>query len=408
MNDEAANIEDLLEILAGLRSRNLINIESTDATIMLSIARQTFRGTALTDRQFALMQEKLLVYRKQFMEYNYDFDKCLNKLRQPLRQIDRSKYIKIVSTAEAYNDEVYESYKSDWGWIKIRFPFSKSLIMKLNNIKSVRDYRHQKGSHIHYFKFTEKNVKNIMEHFPITQFELDNVIVDYYNKVKEIEKNRDRYIPSIKGNKVINITTSAQKMIKDEIGDVNDTTILKLIDRRHRYGITNIEYDNPKGSLDEQIALRKDPAIHLKPNEYKLNDVLYSLNVLERYPLLVLLDEDKSEEQLYEVYNFYKNFLPAEEQSVIFRLEGSNKEFNQMVKDYKLNNWVDNSTKIVYSSIHKLPKLLFKSNWLPIASVSFNSKISRNLDLYIKTHCDLVIFYDEAMSPLRRYSQYYG
>lgn len=53
------NLEDCLEHLAGLRESPVkFTIEKTDATIMNSIARQCFKGMALTDRQSALMHEK--------------------------------------------------------------------------------------------------------------------------------------------------------------------------------------------------------------------------------------------------------------------------------------------------------------------------------------------------------------
>ena len=46
------NIEDCLEAAAGLRQMHLITIDNSDKTIMHSIARQVFKGTALTDKQF--------------------------------------------------------------------------------------------------------------------------------------------------------------------------------------------------------------------------------------------------------------------------------------------------------------------------------------------------------------------
>ena len=100
------NLEDCLEHLAGLRESPVeFTIEKTDHTIMTSIARQTFRGVALTDRQSALMYEKLQSYRDQFVNLDWDFDYAVNQLRQPLRHIDRSKYIKLADNE-----------------IKIRFP----------------------------------------------------------------------------------------------------------------------------------------------------------------------------------------------------------------------------------------------------------------------------------------------
>ena len=58
MKNVANTIEDLLEILAGLQGQGQIQIDPNDATIMHSVARQTFKGTALTDRQYNLMKEK--------------------------------------------------------------------------------------------------------------------------------------------------------------------------------------------------------------------------------------------------------------------------------------------------------------------------------------------------------------
>ena len=60
-------IEDCLEILAGFRKESEgFSLMKEDYTIMHSIAKQVFKGTALTDRQFALMQTKLLAYEDQF------------------------------------------------------------------------------------------------------------------------------------------------------------------------------------------------------------------------------------------------------------------------------------------------------------------------------------------------------
>ena len=70
------NIEDCLESVTGLTVNNPINIviDENDQHIIYSIARQVFKGTALTDRQLALMQEKLTHYKDQFINLEIDFD----------------------------------------------------------------------------------------------------------------------------------------------------------------------------------------------------------------------------------------------------------------------------------------------------------------------------------------------
>ena len=111
MSNYLHTIEDCLETIAGLSRDSSIEIDKSDKTIMYSIARQVYKGSALTDKQYALMKIKLATYKNQFLENKFDnFDIALESLRLPLRKIDRRKYIKIVKIENVE-------------WIKIRFPF---------------------------------------------------------------------------------------------------------------------------------------------------------------------------------------------------------------------------------------------------------------------------------------------
>ena len=53
-------IEDCLEIVAGLRANIDFKLDRLDGSITLSIAKQVFRGTSLSDKQYELMKEKLV------------------------------------------------------------------------------------------------------------------------------------------------------------------------------------------------------------------------------------------------------------------------------------------------------------------------------------------------------------
>ena len=105
---------------------------------------------------------------------------------------------------------------------------------------------------------------------------------------------------------------------------------------------------------------------------------------------------------------YYRDMVDASNQSVLFRLEEKNAGFNQLVKDRKLNNWVDKTTKIVYISKDKLPKLLVSGEWKPQTVFSFSSQLDRIVDTYIKFHCDLVVWREDTVSPFREYSRLYG
>tara|TARA_B110000503_G_scaffold4309_1_gene5718 strand:+ start:48 stop:1217 length:1170 start_codon:yes stop_codon:yes gene_type:complete len=386
------NIEDCLEYLAGLhKSPATFSIEKTDYTIMNSIARQVFRGTALTDRQFNLMKEKLVNYKQQFVEAGVDnFDDVISKTREPIREIDRSKYIKID------NDNII-----------VRFPFKKTDIMLIHEISPGYGYSHNKGSHQHIFDYTEINVLSILDQFSKKDFIIDDELIEVYNKIKSIKNNPQEYLSGISNNQLINIKPALTSVIQTELGELTNETVTQFVDRRFRYGFNYIE-DLPSITLAQKIATRKEVSYLSKPSLENSSEILSALWDLNRFPMLVILDPDDAEQQLHELANHYRDILNPEEQSVLFRLEEADAGFNQLVKDRKLNNWVDTTTKLVYISKNKLPKLLINNDWKPSAAFSYNSYIDKFVDSYVKFNCDLIVYREETMSAFKKYSRYHG
>jgi hypothetical protein len=389
------NLEDCLEHLAGMRESPVkFTIEQTDFTIMNSIARQCFKGMALTDRQSALMQEKLQTYRDQFMNLDWDFDYAVNQLRQPLRSIDRSKYIKISG-----ND------------IVVRFPFNKTDICYIHEFSGIAEgYHHLKGSHIHSFEYNERNILNLLDRFTKKEFVIDEELVEIYDKVKVMNNNPHEHLSGIGDDyNLININPILALTIQKEVGEASAESFTKLYDRRFRYGFNHFaNLGKARNELVHEIASRKDKTYHSKPSVQSTQDMLTALWELDRFPLLVVLDPTHAEEQLYTFANHYRDILDSNEQSVLFRLEQKDSGFNQLVKDRKLNNWVDILTKVVYISKSKLPKLLVNNEWKPSAAFSFTSSMDRFVDSYVSFNCDLIVYREEHMSPMRRHSKYYG
>jgi len=200
---ELHSIEDCLELITGIKNHNLnFEIKSDDKTIIYSIARQVFKGTALTDRQYNLMKDKLLGYKDQFDSNNIDnLETVLEKTRIPLRQIDRSQYIKIVDHPENVG---YQSDNKD-KFVKIRFPFKKSYIVKINKINDVEDYYHKKGSHEHFFCYNEINVFNLMSEFENCNFEIDEDIKINYRKICEIKNQPEKFSPGVFDQELKNV-----------------------------------------------------------------------------------------------------------------------------------------------------------------------------------------------------------
>jgi hypothetical protein len=389
-------IENCLEMLAGFtQESDKFSLLKEDHTIMHSIAKQTFRGTALTDRQFALMQTKLLQYTDQFKNADIVLEDCINNLRQPLRSINREKYIRLED-----------------GRIKLRFPFKKSDIMLINEISSHDDwngtgYSHQKGSHEHFFGYNETNVLNLLDRFINRSFIIDDELLEIYHEIKHMVQLKDKFIPGIYNMELKNINRTAISLLKNDIGELNKSTLIKYVDRRFKYGIEYIDDYAPSTGC-ENIAYRKDTIFESKPSEQTLNHLLDDLWQLDRFPILVVLDKDHAETQLHSMLTYYRDILNVEQQCVLFRLEDKAAGFNQLIKDRKLNNWVDKTTKVVYISKDKLPKVLVNNEWNPTVTLTFNSTMDKNVNTFINSKCDLVIFREEYVSPFRRHSRIYG
>jgi len=394
-------IEDCLEALAGFTKESVsFKLNKEDYTIMHSIARQTFRGTALTDRQFALMQTKLIPYQEQFDVFEVPFKHCIKTLRLPLRSINREKYIRVEDTK-----------------IKVRFPFKKSDIMLINELShqswNAEGYTHQKGSHEHFFEYNEINVLNLLDRFKDKLFEIDKELTEVYNLITEIRSNKHLYVPGIYDMELQNVDDNMKLLMEAEVGPLSKDTFLKYVDRKFKYGLEHIDAFDPMTSV-EKLACRQGIEYNNKPSQQTLELLLSDFWELDRFPLVVILDKMHAEKQLHSMLNFYRDILNPEQQSVLFRLdktthlETESDSFNQLIKDRKLNNWVDKTTKVVYISKSKLPKLLINSEWIPNTCIAFDSAIDRTVSTYITSTCDLVVFREEYMSPFRRHSKIYG
>lgn len=399
MNTEIVTIEDLLETLAGLKGQAQIQIESKDATIMYSIARQVYRGIALTDRQYDVVKQKLEDYKDQFLISN--FDSAIETLRSPLRHIDRSKYIKL----EELDNLVY---------LKIRFPFSKKLIVKMQEIVSNTrwGYHHTKGSHEHLVEATEVNVFNTVEAFKESNFEIEAEILEYYEKLLDIKNNKENYVPGIYNYKLKNLQTSAIDYMISSIGDPNKDNIIYYRDRKESLGLEHFDEDEIKdlskklSPLTNKILFREKIDVFVSNKKYTINQVVESLIELDRFPLLVMLDSKNLTDSLHQVSKAFSNVVSPEDQSVVFRLDndGSEKiEFNQYIKDHNLNSPVDKSTKIVYNLYNNkgLPKPVYKAGWEPITVLYMTSHLQRlSFD-----RVDLKIHFDETSSQMMRFQK---
>jgi len=394
-------IEELLEYVTHVDKNTSLphfTVNLQDKAILSSIARQVYKGIALTDRQYALCKEKLKNYYNEFVDINVNVDEVVEHLRLPIREINRDQYVKITA---------------DKKFIEVKFPFSKKNIIAIDKIanKFRPIYSHAKGTNVHQFKLVEPVVKEIVESFINKQFVIDNELLEYYNNIMVCSSNKEDYIPTYKNQNFVNISDHAITSIVDNLN--NCVTDLKVFDRRKRFGLVIDDIEIPDMSnyrLLHTVIHRSSAEIAIPPTQHSIHDVVLCLSDLDRFPLLVLLDEVNCLDQLTVFHNAIKEIVPSENQTVLFRVEGnsSQNEFNEFVREKKLNNWLDDNTQIVYIKKTKLPKLLLKTSWRPITALGLTSyRSNTTINIYIKDYCDLIMYHDKELS-LMKDASYYG
>tara|TARA_Y200000002_G_scaffold194803_1_gene160956 strand:- start:160 stop:1386 length:1227 start_codon:yes stop_codon:yes gene_type:complete len=398
------NIEDCLEQLVSLQNSDCkFELKSEDVSILQSIGRQVVRGTGLTDRQLELVKTKLLFYKSMF---NYDVTKCFNNLRIPIRNLNREKTIQIVT-----KDNV-----TDNPLIAVKFIFNKKY---LNNIELLKrestGHLYDNKEKIHYFPFTENNLFHVINRFKNCNFSIPEELMSYYEKVKEMNNNKNNHIPGIYSFKLKNLSDKAIDFMISSIGEPSKENLALYNDRKDQLGLHHFDHDSLQESLNSltilsrNIVNRTQSNVLIKPQKYPIERVLESLLELNRFPLLVILPLEKNNlmhsplDGLIPIDKGLSNIIFKDDISVLFRTDNKvDKNFNEYIKDNKLNNSLDNNTKVVYINSNKFPKPLLKSNWKPSSVLCMGSyRLNPKISDYIYG-LDLVIHYDTDLSPFNK------
>lgn len=371
-------------------------IEKPDVTILTSIARQLRKGTALTDRQYELVKTKLLEYRKQFEKQDIDIDNYINELRLPLRQIDRSHWLRKLNDV-----------------LQIRFPFSKKIIDRIEEIRRIDPKVHTYKEHTHTFPYTENylyQLVTIAKRFG-EKFEIENELLETYDMLTLMQENREEYVPGVYNYQVKNLPEKGLQYLEKDCGDIRENISL-YYDRRFLYGLhifdeQEIEKDlRNYTTLTSKIIQRELPNIFIAEKKYNLNNVVDTILELKRYPIIVILG-NSSIHMLEEFYEASKGVIPAEDHSVLFRLDNmdqASKDFNKYIQAKKLNNSVAKNTKIVYIKDNKVPKPLVVSDFKPAMCITFaNLGPSAKSKSYVE-NLDLLLHYYDEMGMIDRYA----
>ena len=300
-------VEDYIEVLAGVQSGgDSINLEKSDYNLISSLARQTFKGIAYTDRQFGLAKNKIVYYKDQLNLTEFVVND-LDNLRMPLREIDRSRWIRLETTNKGES-------------ISVRFTFQKKLISALEKLSS-RPYHYDKVKKIQYFDYSEKTLFDIVNAFKDRNFVIEPRVQDIYDKIELF--NKEETVPGVYNYKLKNLPESGAKLIVNELGEPSSDNVMFYKDRSLKYGI-DVEYAGETNSLEARIATRRESNISLDSTTIKIDTVLLALENLKRHKLLLLVasgDDNSTYDDVVQLHEYIKNLIQPSEVSVSFRLD---------------------------------------------------------------------------------------
>jgi hypothetical protein len=419
MIEKSLTIEDCLELVAGISNLKFhtdpslsklrdFTLHEDNHKIMFSIAKQVFKGTALTQRQYELVKTLLVeYYTDQFAAHEINLNDCIDKLRNPLRKINTEHWIRRMDWQGGPGAEKRQM-------LVIRFPFNKKVIKYIEELKNSVDKEYFYEKHKHFFPYEEKYVwrlVTIANKFD-KKFDIEDKILDIYNKLIDFNNNKADYIPGIYNYKLQNIPQKAIDHCTNILGEPCQDNLYKYYDRRFMYGFESIDLNEVEESqkhishLSCKIINRKDTTVVIDKKSWTLDQVLASINELDRYPLLIVLDKKNALDEISQLHKRLALTISAEQMVVLFRLDSNPKGnlFNHFVREQRLNNIVDKQTKVVYISNNKVPKPLIKTGWVPVSTFTLGSKKNfTKVDSFI-TGTDLYMQYDDDASVFMTHS----
>lgn len=404
MQKNNPSIEDAIMHLSAIyREPNAkpIKLHSDDHALINSLAKQVSKQLAFTDKQYELARLKVMEYADQF-EDGFDVDTVCSSIKYPLREIDRSRWIRLAEI-----DGVAH--------IAVRFVFQKKLISRIETIKQcVKENSYDAQNKTHNFIFSERTAHVIISAFRDADFEIQQELLDYYNKLDHMINNKKDYLAGIYGYDLKNLHEKSFNYAVSSIGTVDKNTLYKFYDRKEQLGLHYFEQDMLEQSLrllaplTRKIVERNMMQVQVDPKTYTIDNLVETILELERFPLLIVISERNCYDELSRFHKAFSGIVTNAQCSVLFRMDNTTEtaHFNDYIKDNELNNSVDNDTKIVYISSSKFPKPLLKARWYPQAAVTTYSGYignSNKVGDFLDT-LDLVIHYDTESSSWKRNS----
>ena len=354
-------IEDLVkQIYDSEKSKK--NLSPKDRSVLFSIAAQFNRSLALTVNQASLVLT-ILEENKENIEMILENQTLLKSpvFKYPFRIVDTSKTIFI----------------KDNSFIGIKFPYNQSI--KTFLIKEMQGkFNYDLNSKTYLYPLTDDNILKLLDSEEIrnASFNISSDLTDRHAQIKKITENAEEYLPTLDYDESFilrNASKAAVSYFENHKTDnmLSNVFLAKILGIQSSKKLIGLLYSmdfNPK-FLDLLINEKNK----IRTSKTVKNDIAFIISyvsAIDQWPIMVLVDCDANADTDLDnwVSTLIGHGIKNEEISVLFRSQ-TNKNCNTFIKDNKLNNLVDDKTKVVFVR-NKIPKILYKIDFHPKIVIS--------------------------------------
>lgn len=359
-------------------------IPARDKKILISLSKQILSGHFLTENQAKLLGK--------ILKENSNFLAPLSG--EQLSVIETPMWSQSFRVIEQLR-KIFLSKDSD-GRIIVEFTYNKRIRQVVADLnKDIEGQMLSINGKQYSIPLTEQNVYNVVKTFKSHGFEIDPILMKFYEEISEILLGtHDQFeIFKISNDKILS-------SIKKDINTIDESNLILLNDRSHRFQYS-IFQKNPEISLKNSIASRINTKIWIDSKVASLDELVSALSELNRFPLLVVFNGHDSTEclqNLKKLSKSLKNNGVDNATGIYFRFDNvteHNKEFNSFIAGSGYNNALSENTKVAGIANNKLPKFMISSNWRPRSVITFSNNFKNNKTSYYCDDVDLIVYYNE-------------
>lgn len=386
-------IENLISLIISSPS---VIINSFDNKVFVSFYNQLSNGMSFTEKQGNLAVTLLKKYEDKLSNaLKQDVSALLNnpKFKSPFRTVNYLKKITIIDHPE---------YKKA---VNVEFPYDDTILTKFKQYKNSVNYAYwDKDTKSWIFSLDELTILFLLPLIEEHNFQCDNEFQNYIDQTNQVKKNLEKFVPmAVLENSVIKFVN-----VSNHLPQNFSTDFVEGLFNAKKVGIstwdTIIEEKISALPLHNEVKkfIKAIPGVNFELNLeqvslYEFGPILHHL-----LPCLVIIPASNELENLKQNIDFLTSCgINTDNITVLFRLStDTGAEFNQFVKEHKLNSPITEHTKVVFIS-NQIPKTILGPRLI------FNSVLNYNfysahykLREYLKWQHNVINILDRA--PQRR------